>query len=90
MMADPAECELHDVALFTGREESEVLLRLARSPIGDECQRCPVCRSARVYVERRLAERAGLVFPPDQSGEAARRSLQAAIDRAKASIHTSA
>lgn len=87
-MVDPAECELHEVLLFAGADESEALLRLARSPIGDECQRCAVCRSAREYVERRLAERAGRVFPPDQSGEAARRTLQAAIDRAKASIRT--
>jgi hypothetical protein len=85
-MTDLAECELHDLVLFGGAEESEVLLRLARSPIGDECQRCLVCRSAREFVERRLAERAGEVFPPDQSGEAAQRKLQAAIDRAKTVI----
>ncbi len=88
-MVDPDECELHEVVLFSGADESEALLRLARSPIGDECQRCPVCRSAREYIERRLAERAGRVFPPNQSGEAALRNLQAAIDRAKAAIRTS-
>jgi hypothetical protein len=88
-MVEPAGCELHDVALFGGAEESEALLRLARSPIGDECQRCPVCRSAREYVERRLAERAGWVYPPDRSAEAAQRDLQAAIERAKASIRAS-
>jgi hypothetical protein len=86
-MVDPDECELHEVVLFSGAYESEVLLRLAQSPIGDECQRCPVCRSAREYVERRLAERAGRVYPPDQGGAAALQNLQAAIDRAKAAIH---
>lgn len=85
-MVDPMECELHEVVLFGGGEESEALLRLARSPIGDECQRCPVCRSAREFVARRLAERAGRVFPPDQNGEAAQRRLQAAIHQAKSSM----
>jgi len=86
-MADPDRCELHEVAILIGTDESEDILRLGRSPIGDECRRCPVCRSAREYVQRRLDERSGLVFPPDQSGEAAWRNLRAAIERAKASIH---
>jgi len=89
-MADLDQCELHEAAVFPGAEESEVLVRLARSPIGDECQICSVCRSAREYVERRLAEKAGQVFPPDQSAEAAWRKLQAAIESAKASVHKTA
>jgi hypothetical protein len=86
-MVDADRCELHEAAILIGTDESEDILRLGRSPIGDECQRCAVCRSARAYVERRLDERSGRVFPPDQSGEAAWRNLQAAIERAKATIH---
>jgi len=89
-MVEPEGCELHQVAIFTAPEDAESLVRLARSPIGDDCQVCPVCRSAREFVERRLAEQAGRVFPPDQSGEAAWRKLQAAIETAKASVHKSA
>lgn len=85
-MRDADRCELHEVALFEGAEESEALLRLAQSPIGDECQMCPVCRSAREYVGLRLAEEAGQVFPPHQNGEAAWRRLQAAIETAKTSV----
>jgi hypothetical protein len=88
-MPDPDSCDLHDAAVFGGAEEREVLLRLARSPIADECRSCPVCRLAREYVQRRLDERAGLVFPPDQSGEAAWRRLQAAVDSVKVSVHRS-
>jgi hypothetical protein len=89
-MVETDRCELHDVAIFNGTEESDALLRLARSPIGDECQICSVCRSAREYVERRLAEEGGQVFPPDLSAEAAWRKLQAAIESAKASVHKTA
>lgn len=85
-MAESDLCELHDVALFAGPEETEVLSRLARSPIGDECRRCPICRSAREYVGRRLDEKMGIALPPDQSGDAAWRKLQAAIQEARASI----
>lgn len=89
-MVDPDRCELHDVALFVEEDEAEALLRLARSPIGDECQVCPVCRSAREYVERRLTEQAGYVPPPGENAEAAWRKLQVAIEEAKASIHKTA
>jgi hypothetical protein len=89
-MADSERCELHEVAILIGTDETEDLLRLERSPIGDECRRCAVCRSAREYVARRLDERAGRVLPPDESGEAAWRNLQAAIAKARASIHQSA
>jgi hypothetical protein len=86
-MVDPDRCDLHEVAIDNGLEESEDLLRLARSPIGDECQLCAVCRDARVYVERRLAEEAGQVLTPDQNADAAWRKLQSAIASAKASVH---
>jgi len=86
-MAESEQCELHEVAIFGGEQGAEELARLARSPIGDECQICSVCRSAREFVERRLAEQAGQVFPPDQNGEAAWRKLQAAIAHAKLSTH---
>ncbi|MGA8604098.1 MAG: hypothetical protein WB788_03405 [Thermoplasmata archaeon] len=86
-MAESERCELHEVAVFGGRPEAEELVRLARSPIGDECQICSVCRSAREFVERRLAEEAGHVLPPDQNGDAAWRKLQTAIANAKLSVH---
>jgi hypothetical protein len=85
-MTEPDGCELHDAAILSGAGESEDLLRLAHSPIGDECQRCSVCRLARVFVELRLAERAGNVFPRDQSAEAAWGKLQAAIASVKLSV----
>jgi hypothetical protein len=86
-MVDPDRRELHEVAISMPEDESEALQQLARSPIGDECQTCLVCRSAREYVERRLAEQAGHVFPPDQSGEAAWRKLQAAVENTRSSVH---
>lgn len=85
-MAESEPCELHEVAVFGGGQEAEELVRLARSPIGDECQICPVCRSAREFVQRRLAEQAGQVFPPDQNGEVAWRKLQTAIASTKLSV----
>ena len=85
-MVDPDRCELHEVAIFVGEDEAEALLRLARSPIGDECQVCPVCRSAREYVERRLTEQAGFVPPPGENADAAWHKLQTAIAETKASI----
>ena len=85
-MAESDRCELHEVAIVHGAQDSEDLLRLARSPIGDECQLCAVCRDAREYVERRLAEEAGGVFPPEENAEAAWRKLQAAIEKAKATV----
>ena len=86
-MVDPERHELHEVAIFSGEEQSETLERLARSPIGDECQTCPVCRYAREYVDRRLAELAGRVFPPGENGEAAWRKLQAAVENTKSTVH---
>ena len=47
LMVDADPCQLHEVAILIGTDESENLLRLGRSPIGDECRRCQVCRSAR-------------------------------------------
>ncbi|MGA8543400.1 MAG: hypothetical protein WB947_07700 [Thermoplasmata archaeon] len=73
-------CDLHDAAILAGPDEAETLLRLARSPIADECQRCSVCRLAREYVARRLEEKAGRVFPPSQNGEATWQRLQAAVE----------
>jgi hypothetical protein len=86
-MADPDQCELHEVALFVGQDEVEALLRLTRSPIGVECQICAVCRSAREYVERRLAEQAGYVPPAGESADASWKKLQSAIKAAKETIH---
>ncbi len=86
-MVDPDRCELHEAAVFAGPEETEALTRLARSPIGDECQICPVCRAAREYVERRIAEQTGYVSPPGENAEASWRKLQGAIRDAKTTIH---
>jgi hypothetical protein len=86
-MGDSDACQLHEAAILMGSDRSEALLRLGRSPIGDECQRCHVCRSARAYVLRRFDEAAGRVLPPDQNGEAAWRELQRAVESAKAAIH---
>jgi hypothetical protein len=88
-MAKSDQCELHEVAIFAGPDETEALTRLARSPIGDECQICPVCRAAREYVERRIAEETGHVAPPGESAEVSWGKLQSAIRDAKANIHKS-
>lgn len=88
-MVESDRCELHEVAIFAGADEAEALVRLARSPIGDECQICPVCRSAREFVARRLAEQSGYALPPGESAEASWNKLQAAIREAKAAIHPS-
>lgn len=85
-MADTDRCELHDLAVMAEPGEAEDLLRLARSPIGDECQICPVCRAAREYVERLVAERSGHVPPPGESADASWQKLQRAIERARSSI----
>ena len=85
-MAEPDRCELHEVAIFANEDETEDLLRLARSPIGDECQICPVCRAAREYVERLVAERTGYVPPPGENAEASWQKLQHAIQGAKSTI----
>ena len=86
-MSDTDQCELHEVSVFGGREDTETLLRLSRSPIGDECQICPVCRSAREYINLRLAEQLGPVLPTHPTSEAALKKLQAAVQAAKASVH---
>ena len=86
-MPDPEPCELHDTALFVGEDEADSLIRLVHSPIGDECQICPVCRSAREYAERRLAEQTGHVPPPGESAEASWKKLQNAVEAAKTTIH---
>lgn len=86
-MDESDRCELHEVALFAGEDEAQALERLARSPIGDECQICPVCRSAREFVERRRAEQAGFVPPPGESSAVSWNKLQAAVQSAKATIH---
>jgi hypothetical protein len=86
-MVEADRCDLHEAAILIGTDESEDLLRLGRSPIGDECQRCAVCRSAREYVERRLDARGGRASAQDPSVEAAWQNLKASIERAKASIH---
>jgi len=85
-MVEPDRCELHEVAVFANEDEAGDLLRLARSPIGDECQICPVCRAAREYVARLLAERSGQVPPAGEGADASWQQLQRAIQDAKASI----
>jgi len=89
-MAESLQCELHEVAILIGTDQSEDLLRLARSPIADECRMCSVCRLAREYVELRVAERAGQVFPTDENSEAIRRKLELAVGTVKASVHRTA
>jgi hypothetical protein len=86
-MARGGGCELHQAAILVGTDESESLLRLAHSPIGDECQMCSVCRLAREYIERRVAEQAGYVFPSDEGGEAILVKLQAAVASVKDTVH---
>jgi len=86
-MDAPARCALHEAAVLIGTDESEDLHRLAHSPIGDECRMCSVCRLAREYVDRTLAEKSGRVFPPDESGEAIRQKLQRAVDSVRVSVH---
>jgi hypothetical protein len=82
-MADLDECELHEAAIVVGTDESETLLRLVRSPLGDECQHCAICRLAREYIEHRLAERSGRVFPAGQTGDAIWQQLQRALEGIK-------
>lgn len=86
-MVGTAECELHHSAILIGPDESEAWVRLAQSPIGDECRHCQVCRAARTYVARRLDERSGRVLPPGENGEMAWRDLQLAVTEAKAAFH---
>ena len=86
-VAPSDRCELHEAVIVIGAGESEDFQRLARSPIGDECQRCTVCRLAREYVERRLAEQAGYRFPSEQDGDAAWRELRSAVDQVRTSVH---
>ena len=89
-MEESDRCELHEVAVFAGEGEGEDLLRISRSPIGDECQICPVCRAAREFVERRLAEQAGFRAPPGESSEESWAKLQSAIQATKATIRKTA
>ena len=86
-LSEPDPCDLHEAAIRVGSDEAETLHRLARSPIADECRSCAVCRLAREYVQRRLAEQAGRVFPPEESGEATWRKLQAAVNGVKVTVH---
>jgi len=86
-MVDPVSCELHEVAILAGPDDSEDLLRLARSPIADECRMCNVCRYAGEYVELRMAERSGQVFPPQENSEAVLRRLQSAVHAVKGTVH---
>ena len=88
-MEAPGPCALHESAILIGTDRSETLLRLAQSPMGDECQKCHVCRSARTYVQRRLEEAAGVVLPRGENAEAAWRVLQRAVEEARAAMHGS-
>jgi hypothetical protein len=86
-MPDTDPCRLHEVAILVGADRSPELLTLGQSPIGDECRSCPVCRSARTYVRRRLDERSGRVLPEGEDGQAAWRELQRAVAAARSAIH---
>jgi len=85
-MVEADRCELHDVAIVIGTDQSESLLRLGHSPLGDECQHCQVCRSAREYIQRRLDERSGRTLPAGENAEAAWKKLRAAVEHARTSI----
>jgi len=85
-MASTDRCELHDAAIVVGTGDSEALLRLAHSPIGDECHQCGVCRWARTYIERRLAERGGRALPSSESADAAWHELQGALVEVRSSM----
>jgi len=87
MMSGLEPCDLHEAATVTGARPSEDLIRLAQSPIGDECQYCPVCRYAREYVERRLAEEAGAPAPSEEGSDDSWRKLQAAVASVKTVVH---
>lgn len=80
-------CDLHEAALAGPPGNPGAFLRWAGTPIAEECRRCSVCRSARTYIERRLAERAGKVPPTGESAEAAWRELQSAVAEARSAIH---
>jgi len=85
-MAESDRCDLHEVAVRIGSDESEAFTSLRRSPLGDDCQHCHVCRAARTYVERRLGE---LERPGATTGaarEAAWRELQSAVVAARSAI----
>ncbi len=81
--SDP--CELHEVAILIGVNESEALLRLART-LGDECRTCDVCRSARAYVDRCLRERAGERFAEGDDARSAWARLRTAVESARRTI----
>jgi len=85
-MHGPDRCDLHDAALQATAGKPEVFLRWASTPIGEECRRCPVCRTARTYIERGLAERAGRVPPAGESADVAWRQLQSAVAEARSAI----
>lgn len=86
-MNGPDRCGFHEAVVGLESDVSETLLRLTHSPIADECQRCTVCRWARTFIERRLAEQAGRRFPADQNGDAALRQLQAALRELRTAVH---
>lgn len=86
-MADNDRCELHEAAIRGEPKSSETFLQLARSPIGDECQICPVCRTARVFVGLRLAEESGYTFPNGEGSDAAWQALQGAIGTVRTKVH---
>jgi len=89
-MPEPDRCELHEAAVVAAPSDAGDLVRLSQSPIGDECQFCPVCRAAREFVERRLAETTGYVPPAGESANESWAKLQTAIRGAKVKIHPGA
>jgi len=87
-MDTPDRCELHETALGSGRGDTESLLELEHSPIGAECQRCSVCRWARTFIERRLAERGGRMLPKSENADTAWAELQAALRAVRSAVRT--
>lgn len=86
---DPADrCELHEAVVGFGRDDTEAVLGLAHSPIGAECQRCSVCRWARTFIERRLAERSGRPLPKPESADAAWAELQHALTAVRTAVRS--
>ena len=87
-MQEPDRCDLHEAVESAGDRPSDALLILGRSPIAEECRRCSVCRWARTYVERRIAERSGRSHPTTESAEAAWRELQSALGEARRAMRS--
>lgn len=87
-MGESRECDLHEAVLRWEEPGCESLLEFVRSPLGDECRRCSVCRWARTYIQRCLDERTGRPLPPGGDAAAARRELMDAIREVRVHVHS--